>query len=303
MTLSPVVLVLGPTASGKSAAAFEIARAMSGEIVSGDAFAVYRGLDIGTAKPPEAWRREVPHHLIDVVDASEPYSAGKWAFQARAAVMEIEARRRLPVIAGGSHFYLRSLLGELPGAAVAFPGLRSYFTARQGPEENGRRKRALDLLDPSYSRTVPAGDTSRLERALEIVFSTGRRVSERQRPPAAFSGQRRWLKIALQIPREAIYTRIDRRIMEMWRAGWPREVEGLLRRNVPITASCFRAIGYREIARFLSGGKTEEETLAEITKKTRHLVKRQKTWLASEPGVVFLPPEDAVESARRWIHP
>jgi tRNA dimethylallyltransferase len=301
MTLPPLVLVLGPTASGKTATAFEIARAASGEIVSGDAFAVYRGLDIGTAKPSPAMRKAVPHHLIDVVNAPEPYSAGLWARDARESIERIEARGHVPVIAGGSHFYLRSLLDELPGEAVASPALRAYLASRSGPDENRFRKRALDLLDPSYSRKVPAGDTARLGRALEIVYATGRRVSDRTRPAPQWARRRRVLKIALQIPREGIYTRIDRRTMEMWRAGWPREVEGLLERNVPTTANCFRAIGYREIARYLAGGLSEEETLAEITKKTRRLVKRQRTWLASEPDVVFVAPETAVESALRWI--
>ena len=301
MSLPPLVLVLGPTASGKTAAAFEIALAAAGEVVSGDAFAVYRGLDVGTAKPSLAMRRAVPHHLIDVREPGEPYSAGRWAADAREAVERIEARGRVPVIAGGSHFYLRALLEELPGGAVANPELRSYLASRSGPDENRIRKRALDLLDPEYSRGVPPGDTSRLSRGLEIVYATGRRVSERPRPAPEWARRRRILKIALQISREDIYTRIDRRTMEMWRAGWPREVEGLLEQNVPTTANGFRAIGYREIARFLAGAASEEETLVEITRKTRLLVKRQKTWLASEPDVVFVPPENAVERALRWI--
>ena len=302
MTLRPWILVLGPTASGKTEAAFGIARAVSGEVVSGDAFAVYRGLDVGTAKPTREMRRAVPHHLIDVADPGEPYSAGRWAREAREAIGGIESRGRVPVIAGGSHFYLRALLGELPGEAVAFPGLRAYFAARSGAEENRSRKRALDLLDPVYSLRVPEGDTNRLSRALEIVYSTGHRVSERRPPAPRPGGERRILKIALQISREDLYTRIDRRTMEMWRAGWPREVEGLLERNVPVSANSFRAIGYRETARFLAGGASESDTLAEIARRTRLLVKRQKTWLASEPDVVFVPPGLAVESVLQWIH-
>src|SRR5262249_55930317 len=148
VTLPPWILVLGPTASGKTAAAFEIARAISGEVVSGDAFAVYRGLDIGTAKPVPEMRRIVPHHLLDVADPTEPFSAGRWASEARDAIAGIEARGRIPVIAGGSHFYLRALLEDLPGEAAAAPELRAYLASRSGPEENRLRKRALDVLDP-----------------------------------------------------------------------------------------------------------------------------------------------------------
>jgi tRNA dimethylallyltransferase len=293
--------VLGPTASGKSLAAFEIARAVSGEIVSGDAFAVYRGLDIGTSKPSREMRDSVPHHLIDVADPAESYSAGLWASESRTAVEQIEGRQRIPIIAGGSHFYLRALLQELPGEAVSFPALRAYLASRTGGSENRLRKRALDLLDPSYSAKISSGDTARLSRAIEILYSTGRRVSQRARPVIRWAANRRILKIALQISREDLYTRIDRRVMEMWRAGWPREVEGLLARNVPITANCFRAIGYREIARFLAAERSEEETLASIVTRTRLLAKRQKTWLASEPDVAFVRPENAVESAIQWI--
>lgn len=293
----PVVFLLGPTASGKSAAAADLARALSGEIVSGDAFAVYRGLDIGTAKPPPAVRNEVRHHLIDIVDPSEPYSAGRWAEDARRAVNDIESRGRVPIVAGGSHFYLRCLLEGLPGEATPSPELRSYLGSRESPADLRMRRRALELMDPEYAETIAGADRARLGRGLEIIYSTGRRVSERARLRAPWAEDRRIVKIALQIPREHLYTRIDRRIVEMWSAGWPGEVEGLLNQSVPTTANCFRAIGYREIAEFLSGNCSEEETRAQIARKTRALVKRQRTWLASESDLLSVAPEDAVRTA------
>jgi tRNA dimethylallyltransferase len=301
MRESPLLLVLGPTASGKSQVAFEIARAVGGEIVSGDAFAVYRGLDIGTAKPPREMREAVAHHLLDVADPAESFSAGRWAGDARAAIEGIRRRGRVPIVAGGSHFYLRALLEGLPGDAVVSPSLRAYLSSRCGAEENARRKRMLELLDPDYSETVREADTARLSRAIEVIYSTGRRVSERLRPHPSWAEGAEVLKIALQIPRQDIYTRIDRRVMEMWRAGWAREVEGLLERNVSTSASSFRAIGYREVASFLAGERSEEQTLAEISRKTRSLVKRQRTWLSSEPGVVAVAPEAAVDTASRWL--
>ncbi len=293
--------MLGPTASGKSTTAVEIARALDGEIVSGDAFAVYRGLDIGTAKPLPAIRNAVPHHLIDVADPSEPYSAGRWAAGARRAIEGVEKRRRVPIVAGGSHFYLRALLEELPGEAVGSAALRAYFASRESPEDLRLRKRALDLMDPAYSRKVSVADRARLSRGLEVMYSTGRRVSDRERPERRWVASRRVLKIALQIPREDLYTRIDGRIMEMWSAGWPGEVEGLLKRNVSTTANCFRAIGYREIARFLAGDGSEESTRSEIARRTRALVKRQRTWLASEKDVTAVRPEEAVSAAAGWL--
>jgi tRNA dimethylallyltransferase len=292
-----MVLVLGPTASGKSEAALQIAKRVGGEIVSGDAFAVYRGLDIGTAKPPAEWRSAVPHHLLDIADPREPFSAGEWAGRARKAVEEIEARGRVPVVAGGSHFYVRALLSRLPGEAVKSSALREYLSARRGAEARRNRKRILDLLDPEYAALVPVGDTARLNRAVEILFTTGARVSERTSPPENWASRRRVLKIALQISGEDLYTRIQVRLRKMWDAGWPREVERLLAAGVPRGANCFRAIGYSEVADFVDGKIERAAALEKISLRTRALVKRQKTWLGREPRLSWYSLEEAVEAA------
>lgn len=297
----PLVLLLGPTASGKSEAAAAIARRRGGEIVSGDAFAVYRGLDIGTAKPPGALRREIPHHLIDVAEPQEPFSAGRWAAGARSAVESIERRGRLPIVAGGSHFYIRALLGHLPGKEVVNGPLRAYLSREPVRLARSDRKRWIDFLDPVYSPTVSVGDTARLNRALEILFTTGRGVSERRPTGERWAKRRRLLKISLQIPAQDLYTRIQMRIRTMWDSGWPEEVEGLLRRDVPLSASSFRAIGYREVARFLQGSISKEEALSEIERKTRALARRQRTWLSREPGLIEVAPGDAVEAAIHYL--
>ncbi|HET9794214.1 MAG TPA: tRNA (adenosine(37)-N6)-dimethylallyltransferase MiaA [Thermoanaerobaculia bacterium] len=296
MTAPPVVLVLGPTASGKSALAVEIARRTGGEIVSADAFAVYRGLDIGTAKPSSEIRAEIPHHLIDVADPVEPFSAGRWAAEAQGAIRGIEHRGRLPIIVGGSHFYVRALLSGLPGGAVESAALRRYLA--EGWSESGRafRKRMLDVLDPAYAARVPAGDTGRLSRALEIVLSTGRRVTERAPAVPGLVG-RRLLRLALLFPKEDLYTRISRRVREMWTSGWPREVESLLAQGVPPDAPAFRAIGYAELVRRGAGELTDDEALARIVSRTRALAKRQRTWLASEPELETLDFDAAVRRA------
>ncbi len=289
--------MLGPTASGKSEVAAEIARRRKGEIVSGDAFAVYRGLDIGTAKPSRRIREEIPHHLIDVADPTEPFSAGRWAREARGAIEEIERRAGLPIVAGGSHFYIRALLGHLPEGDVVNDPLRRRLAASALTREE--RKRWIEFLDPIYARKVPVGDTARLNRALEILLTTGRRVSDRRPPEQPWAGRRRVVKIALQISAQDLYTRIRMRIRTMWDSGWPDEVQGLLSRGVPRTANAFRAIGYAEIADHLAGRLSEEEALARIERRTRSFARRQRTWLAAEPGLLRVSPAGAVEAAIR----
>ncbi len=288
--------MLGPTATGKSDLAARIARRAGGEIVSADAFAVYRGLDIGTAKPPAAIRAEIPHHLVDVADPTEPFSAGRWAAGAREAIEAIERRGRLPVIVGGSHFYVRALLAGLPGEAVASPALRRHLAEGWSAEGRARRKRMLDLLDPAYGERVPAADTARLGRALEIVLATGRRVSERVPGRSGIPG-RRLLRLALLFPKEDLYTRISRRVREMWTSGWPAEVESLLGAGVPPDAPAFRAIGYAELVRRAAGEISADEAFARTVSRTRALAKRQRTWLASEPDLVTLEFDAALRRA------
>lgn len=289
----PCILVLGPTASGKSDLAVEIARRVQGEIVSGDAFSLYRGLDIGTAKPSEKIRREIFHHLIDVAEPTEHFSAGRWAALARRAADEIGARGHVPVVAGGSHFYIRALLGGLPGEEVANLALRRYFAARRGPAARQARKAALDLLDPEYSGKVAGGDTARLDRALEVIFSTGAPVSRRQVRPDSWRSGWRFLKIAIQISREELYTRIKARVGQMWGAGWPAEVRSLLAAGIPESSHVFSAIGYREVAAFIRGELSREEAVLRIIRKTRELAKRQMTWLAAERDLNFVTAPEA----------
>jgi tRNA dimethylallyltransferase len=290
-----VLLILGPTASGKSEVASEVARRGGGEIVSGDAFAVYRGFDIGTAKPSLRERREIPHHLIDVAEPDEPFSAGRWSREARRAVEEIDERGRLPVVAGGSHFYLRALLGHLPEGEVVNRPLRDYLAMPRLTRE--QRKRWIEILDPHYAVKVPLGDTARQSRALEILFTTGRRVSERLPAGPGWASRRRVVKISLQISPPDLYTRIQMRIRTMWDSGWPDEVQALLRRGVPLTANAFRAIGYREVAGYLAGDLSESEAIGQIERRTRSLARRQRTWLASEPDLLEASRESAAELA------
>ena len=293
---SPLLVVLGPTGAGKSAVAHAIARLAGGEIVSADAFAVYRGFDIGTAKPTAAERREVPYHLIDVCDPAETFSAGQWARDARAAIDGIARRGRLPIVCGGSGFYIEALLRGLPPGAATDPSLRSGL-ARWGKRNPGAAGRFLAINDPASAGRIAPGNLRYILRAIEILLSTGVPASARRRPTDGWIDRWRVLKVGVEPSREDLYARIAARVERMLNAGWDAEVRRLNASGVGSDANGFRAIGYREVAEWVSGRASREETERKIVAATRALAKRQKTWFSRERGVVRVRPEEALAAA------
>jgi tRNA dimethylallyltransferase len=291
-----LLVVLGSTGVGKSALAHGIALARNGEIVSADAFAVYRGFDIGTAKPMPEERREVRYHLIDVADPSETYSAGRWAREARAAVEEISRRGRLPIICGGSGFYIEALLMGLPAGEVTDPALRAALVrwGRSNPED---ARRLLEVNDPVSASKIPPGNLRYTLRAVEILLSTGGPASARKRPDDGWVSRWRVVKLGLSLSREDLYARIAARVRRMLDAGWDAEVRRLLASGVSPEANGFGAIGYREVAEWVSGRSTREETEKKIVAATRALAKRQRTWFAREPAVEWVRPEESLALA------
>jgi tRNA dimethylallyltransferase len=293
----PLLVVVGPTGSGKSELAHRVAKARGGEIVSADAFAVYRGLDAGTAKPPAAWRREVPYHLVDVADVSEEYSAGRWQKEARALIEEISARGNLPIVCGGSGFYVRALLEGLP------PGEAKDVRLREALERWGRRRpeaafRALEVADAEAAARIAPGNLRYVLRALEILFVTGRRPSDRLRAADEWASGWRVVKLGIRRAPQDLYARIANRVREMLDSGWEEEVRGLLARGIGTETNAFGAIGYRELSEaILSGDSGRRETEAKIVAATRQLSRRQATWLRRERDVVWLAPEAAFEAA------
>ena len=292
----PLLIILGPTASGKSAIAHQIARSRNGEIVSADAFAVYRGFDIGTAKPSAEQRAEVPYHLVDVADWREHYSAGRWAREARTVIAEISRRGRLPVVCGGSGFYLEALLEGLPPGEAADPDLRARLAqwARDRPAE---AHRFLQVNDPAAARRIPPANLRYILRALEILLSTGVRASERPRPGGGWLARWRVIKIGLKPSPEDLYATIRERVARMMNADWAREVRRLLEEGAPLASNAFQAIGYREIAEWVEG-RTDRATAEErIVAATGQLAKKQRTWFARERDVEWVNPAEALEAA------
>ncbi len=292
---SRLLVLSGPTASGKTDAALALARRLPLEIVNADSMQVYRGMDIGTAKPAAAERGDVPHHLIDVADPDEDYNAGRFVAEGEAAIRGILARGRFPLLAGGTGMYIRALrkgLDPLPSD----PAVRALLNRRWDEEGGAALHAELVRIDPRAAGKIHPADKVRVIRALEISAVAGR-------PPSALrvswggAGRYRVLFLALDPGREAMYERIDRRVDAMFRAGFVEEVQGLLSRGYGTDLKSMGALGYRHVAAHLLRGVPLAETAAAMKRDTRRYAKRQKTWLFREPEVRWITGDSAVESA------
>lgn len=278
-----MVLVVGPTAAGKSAIAERLARDLGGEIVSADALQVYRDLDVGTAKPSPEMRAEIRHHCIDILEPTQRCTAGSYARCARAAIGDIEARGRVPVLAGGSGFYVSATLqglDRLPRTDRRWRHALQELARRHGAGEAGRWLRALD---PDWAAGIGAGDVQRLVRALEVVLRTGRPLHRQPGPEAPSLTV--VAAVGVDWPRQELYTRIEERVDRMLEAGWLDEVRGLLSAGLDPEAHALQAIGYRELARVVAGQLALAEAREEIVRVTRRYAKRQLSWFRRDPTI------------------
>jgi tRNA dimethylallyltransferase len=284
-----VVLLLGPTGSGKTSLSLALAEEFNGEVVSCDSVAVYRGMDLGSAKPTKAERARVPHHLIDVADPDQPFTAGAYSRAARIALREIAARGRLPIVTGGTGLYLRALTEGLFAGPERQEGLRERL--RHGAEKRGGPwlHRVLMRLDPSSAGRIHANDTPKLIRAIEVCL-TGRRPmsevleseDEARDPLTGF----RLLRIGLNPPRAALYERLNHRCADMFAAGLVQETRTLLACYGPVKA--LDSLGYRQACSMLIGGLSEKAAIAEAQQGHRNYAKRQITWFRREPDVHWI---------------
>ena len=281
-----VLAILGATATGKTALAVSLAERLSGEVISADAFAVYRGVDAGTAKPTAEERARVPHHLVDARDPREPWSAGEFAREARRIAGEVLARGRLPILCGGTGFYARTFFEGLFVGPTRDEDARRALEAVRARRGTPFLARMVSVLDPESGRRVAAADAARAIRLLEIAFATGRAPSTlfRERPGERW--ERPALKVLLTLPRASLYGRIEERFHQSISPRLPDEVRGLLASGLPDTAPAFAAIGYRETADYVRGLVGEAEWRERILRETRRFAKRQETWFRREPGVV-----------------
>jgi tRNA dimethylallyltransferase len=282
-----LVAVLGPTAVGKSSLGIRLAAHFGGEIVSCDSTAVYRGFDIGTDKVPPAERGGIPHHLVDVADPREEYSAARYAREASAAIRAIADRGRLPILVGGTGLYYRALTRGLfpgPGRDEALRARLEKIAARRGPE---RLHAMLRRVDPASAERIQPRDRKRVIRALEVYRLTGRPLTEHfartERPLPEFDVT----AVALRIPTELTSERVARRVDEQFEGGLLAEVRGLLASGVPETAHPFSGLVYRQVLEHLHGVRDEKATRELIVQENRQYSRRQLIWFRKEPNLLW----------------
>jgi tRNA dimethylallyltransferase len=283
-----LLVIAGPTASGKSTLGLEVADRLGAEIVSADAFAVYRGLDIGTDKPDAVARARVRHHLIDVADPRSRFSAGDFATAAHAAIADVHARGRDVVVVGGTHFYLRALLRGLFPSPPHEPELDARLAA-EWDRDPAATYRRLQAEDPDTAQGIGAADRQRVLRALEVLELTGEGLAAHWQRHGEHQ-QYRPLVVAPERPREELYARIERRAGLMFHSGLVEEVQRLLASGVPRDAHALKAIGYRQVLGLLAGDLDLINAIANTTSSSRRLAKRQLTWLRREDSLRWVPP-------------
>jgi tRNA dimethylallyltransferase len=278
-----LVVLLGPTASGKTSLALHLAEQLGGEIVSCDSVAVYRELEIGTAKPSPEERRRVPHHLIDVAAVTDQLTAGDYARMARQAIREIQARGRLPIVVGGTGLYLRALLEGLFAGPPRSEELRARLrdrAANRGPEH---LHRLLRRLDPAAAGAIHANDTPKIIRALEVSLSARRPMTEMWREGRDPLRGFHILRLGLNPDRNALYERINHRARAMFSAGLVEETRALLGKYGPVRA--LESLGYKQAAQYLDGELSLEAAISAAQQGHRNYAKRQMTWFRREPDV------------------
>jgi tRNA dimethylallyltransferase len=299
---APVVAVVGATSAGKSALALDLAERLGGEVVNTDSMQLYRGMDIGTAKLPVAERRGIAHHLIDVLDVTEPATVAEFQGWARAAVADCHARGVVPVLVGGSMLYTRAVLDEFdfPGTD---PVVRARLEAELARVGAGAMHARLAEADPEAASRVLPSNGRRVVRALEVVEITGG-------PFTAVLPEQRYhylgaVQVGVQIERDVLAARIERRVHLMWELGLVEEVRELLGRGLRDGRTASRALGYRQVLAFLDGETTEAEALERTIVGTRRFARRQDSWNRQDPRIHWVSYDDPakLEQALAAISP
>ena len=301
MNRLPVVVILGPTAVGKTALSLRLAETFQGEIISGDSMQVYRSMDIGTAKASVEEREQVPHFGIDLVEPNESYSAAHFQEMASHAITQIHSRGHMPIIAGGTGFYIESLLYAFPfdhdqGETPARIKLQQRL-AEEGAEKLFSE---LQVIDPAYAEKIHLNDHLRIIRALEIFETTGERVSERKEITSKIPVYDTFV-IGLNMDRKKLYPRINRRVEMMFELGWEEEVRQLhLRYRERLDLPALRSLGYKEIAWYFHGLTTRAETIRLTQRNTRRFAKRQFSWFRHMQDIFWIDLDENGLQNEQW---
>jgi tRNA dimethylallyltransferase len=296
-SLGPILVLAGPTATGKTEAALELARHFDGELVGADSVQVYRGFDIGSAKPKPEELDGTTHHLIDIVDPNEEIDAAAYALRADAAIAETRSKGRLPIVVGGTGLWLRALLRGLVEVPPVDPELRARIEAACAAEGAPALHARLAEVDPLTAESVHPNDALRIVRALEVFEQTGTALGELRRAHALGAPRYEMVFVALDTEREAHAAVIDARAVRMMDAGWADEVRKL-RERWGDSIRAFGSVGYREVLEHVRDGVPVDETLKRIRKSTRVYARRQRTWFKSDPSVSWWSDRAALAEPR-----
>jgi tRNA dimethylallyltransferase len=285
-----MILILGPTASGKGQLAFDLAESIGAEIISIDSMKVYRRMDIGTAKPPKQARRRIKHHLIDVIEPSESFSVAAFLKLANQAIEQIQSQKKSVIAVGGTALYIKALLYGLFEGPGTNEQIRAELKAQAQAEGPGRLYRQLAEIDPKAAERISPNDAKRIIRALEVYKITGLPISSFQKQWQENTGQKKhnWTIIGLRREKAEENKRINARVKRMFEQGLVDEVKSLLAEEKPLSPQAGSAIGYAEIIEHLNGRCTLEDTIELIKKNTRRFAKSQRTWFKTFPGTHWL---------------
>ncbi len=290
-----LVVLCGPTAVGKTALAVELAEHINAEIIAADSRTIYRGLDVGTAKPTAEQRHRVPHHLLDVVDPAEPFTLAAYQRLARRALAEVSGRGRMPLLVGGTGLYIRAVVDDLSIPPVpADHSLRAALEADERTHGAGHLHARLTALDPVAAAHIHPRNIRRLVRALEVTLLSGRPMSTQQRRSSSLGAV---VIVGLTMTRPQLYRRIDERIESQLTSGLIDETRQLLGRGMPPDAPAMQALGYREIAGWLRGDYGYDEAVRRFELNTRRYAKRQLTWFRRDPRIVWIDVTDLTADA------
>ncbi|MFR6290843.1 MAG: tRNA (adenosine(37)-N6)-dimethylallyltransferase MiaA [Peptococcaceae bacterium] len=285
----PLIILVGPTAVGKTAASIGLAKALQGEIISGDSMQVFRGLDIGTAKITAEEMEGVPHHLIDIKEPWETFSAAEFKTLADSAIADIYQRGKVPILVGGTGFYVNGVLYEYHfGESITDELYRQQLLQYQQQHGNEALWQLLQQRDPLSAQRLHCNDSKRIIRALEVLHVTGTPASQRQNTVDKQTMRYRTAYLGLNLPRDILYQRINQRVDLMIAQGLEQEVRQTLEHGVPADALSMTSLGYRQMVQYLRGEYSLDKAIELIKRDTRHFAKRQLTWFRHDPNLQWV---------------
>lgn len=302
MSKIPLVAIVGPTASGKTAVAVALAHLCGGEIVSADSMQVYRGMEIGTAQPSMAERDGIPHHLMGILDPKESFSAAQFAALAHESIADIQRRNRTPILVGGSGLYVNAIIYDMGFDAVqSDPAIRGRLSQEWEEDSQSLRRKLMDV-DPAYAAKIHENDARRTIRALEVYALTGRPFSSFAKDFRTLNSPYDLSLFGLTMDREILYDRINRRVDQMMDLGLLNEVRALFNQGISRESTAMQGLGYKELVNYLEGKCTLEEALETIKRESRRFAKRQLTWFRRDDRIRWLDGTKNVHENATWMY-